>query len=152
MGTLTTANSVIMLAVNGLYDTPVQLQGYSADDVFDLDEVDAAETSMGIDGLLSGGLIYVEKPWSISLQANSASNQVFDNWVQSQFAQDDIYTASMQVALPGLGFKWTYSNGILKKYPPAPSAGKILKPRKYTIVWNTISASGSSSVSISITL
>jgi hypothetical protein len=139
MGTLTTANSVIMLSVSGLYNSPQQLQGYAADDVFDTDEVDAAETSMGIDGNLSGGLIYVEKPWSIMLQANSLSNGIFDNWVQSQIGQNDLYTADMTIFLPGLGQKFAFTTGFLKKYPPMPSAGKILKPRKYTIVWESIS-------------
>ena len=139
MATLTTANSVIMLSIAGLYGTPQQLQGYSADDIFDTDEIDAAETSMGIDGNLSGGLIYVEKPWAINLQANSASNAIFDNWVQAQISQNDLYIAGMTITLPGLGSNYSFFNGILKKYPPTPSAGKILKPRKYTIVWESIS-------------
>jgi hypothetical protein len=143
MATLTVANSIIMLSVNGLYGTPQQLQGYAADDVFDAEEVDAAETSMGVDGNLSGGLIYVEKPWMISLQSNSPSNDVFDNWIQSQFAQNDIYTADMTIALPGLGTSYAFTNGILKKYPPMPSGKKILQPRKFTIVWESISPSNS---------
>ena len=80
MGTITSTNSVIQLSVNLVYPNAQQLQGYSADDVFDIEEIDVAETSMGIDGLLSGGLIYVEIPWSISLQSNSPSCAVFDNW------------------------------------------------------------------------
>jgi hypothetical protein len=139
MANLTAANSVIMLSVNGLYGIPQQLQGYSADDVFDTEEIDAAETIMGVDGILSGGLIYVEKPWSINLQANSASNGLFDNWIQAQIAQNDLFTADMTIFLPSLGTKYAFTNGILKKYPPTPSAKKILQPRKFTIVWESIS-------------
>jgi hypothetical protein len=139
MATLPTANAVIMLTIPGLYSVPQQLQGYSADDVFDADDIDGAETSMGVDGVLSGGLIYVEKPWSISLQANSLSNTVFDNWVQAQIALNDILTAEMFVSLPALGTKYAFTNGILKRYPPLPSAKKILQPRKFTIVWESIS-------------
>lgn len=139
MSNLTTANSVIMLSIAGIYGTPQQLQGYSADDVYSSEEVDAAETSMGIDGTLSGGFIYVPKPWSITLQANSASNGVFDNWIQTQIGQQLLYTAAMTVTLPGLGFKYTFTNGFLKKYPPLPSAKKILQPRKFTIEWESIS-------------
>lgn len=137
---LTAVNSTIMLAVNNVYPTPQQLQGYAADDVFDLEEIDVAETVMGVDGLLSGGLIYVEIPWSITLQSNSPSCQVFDQWYAYQKSQGDISSATMNIALPGLGYKWSYSNGILKKYSPAPSVGKIVKPRKFTIVWNAIGA------------
>ena len=138
MGTITSTNSVIQLSVNLVYPNAQQLQGYSADDVFDIEEIDVAETSMGIDGLLSGGLIYVEIPWSISLQSNSPSCAVFDNWYNFQKQQNDLTNASMNIALPGLGFKWVYSNGFLKKYSPAPSVKKIVAPRKFTIVWNSI--------------
>lgn len=140
-GTLTAANSVIVLSIAGVFQQGVQLQGYAADDVYDIEDIDTAETSMGVDGLLSGGLIYTEIPWTIHLQANSPSNDVFDQWYAYQKAIGDITTASMQIVLPGLGYKWVYSNGILKKYPPAPSVKKIAQPRKYTIAWNTIGAS-----------
>ena len=141
MSSLTAVNSTIMLSVTGVYPIPQQLQGFTADDVFDLDEIDVAETIMGIDGILSGGFIYVEKPWSVSLQANSPSCQIFDTWYNYQQSIGDIASASMQIALPGLGYKWAYSNGILKRYSPAPSVKKMVQPRKFTIVWNTIGAS-----------
>lgn len=138
MATLTTLNSVITLSVNGIFPSPIRLQGYSADDVYDNEEIDTAETSMGIDGLLSAGLIFVEIPWSITLQANSASNQVFDTWYQQQIANQDVSSGTMNIQLPGLGYKWVYSNGFLKKMNVAPSAKKIAQPRKFTIVWNSV--------------
>jgi len=139
MGTLTSTNSVIMLSVTNVYPNAQQLQGYSADDVFDIEDIDVAETSMGVDGLLSAGLVYVEIPWSINLQSNSPSCQVFDNWYAYQKGLNDVTNATLNITLPGLGYKWVYSNGFLKKYSPAPSAKKKVEPRKFTIVWNTIS-------------
>ncbi len=138
MTTLTSVNSVIMLTVGAVYPTAQQLQGYTSDDVYDVEDIDTAETTMGIDGLLSGGFIYAPIPWTISLQANSPSCAVFDQWYNYQVSQKDISTASMNISLPGLGYKWVYSNGILKKYSPAPSAKKIVQPRKFMIEWNTI--------------
>lgn len=139
-GTLTAANSVIMLSVQNVFSNPQQLQGFSADDVFDIEEIDTAETMMGVDGLLSGGLIYVPISWSISLMANSPSCQVFDQWYNYQKSINDLTTATVNIALPGLGFKWNYTNGFLKKYSPAPSAKKIVQPRKFTIEFNVIGA------------
>lgn len=141
MATLTVQNAIIMLSVSGLYPTPQQLQGFSADNIFDADEIDATETSMGVDGTLSGGLINVEKPWSVMLQSNSASNSFFDNLIQSQKAVGDYYTLQGTVTLLGLGTSWSMNNGILKKYPTMPSAHKIAQPRKYTIVWESITPS-----------
>lgn len=141
MGNLTAVNSVIVLSVAGVFPQGQQLSGYTADDVFDVDQIDVSETVMGIDGLLSGGLIYVAIPWTISLQGNSPSNSVFDQWYAYQKTVGDVAVASMQIALPSLGYKWVYSNGFLKKYSPAPSVKKIVQPRKYTIEWNAIGAS-----------
>jgi len=139
MATLTALNSTIMLAVASVYPTAQQLQGYAADDIFDVEDIEVAETVMGIDGLLSGGLIYVPVPWTITLQGNSASNSVFDGWYNYQKAIGDVTTATLNIALPGLGYKWIYSNGFLKKYSPAPSAKKIVQPRKFMVEFNTIS-------------
>jgi hypothetical protein len=140
MRNLNTVNSVIMLSVDNVYPTAQQLQGYSADDVFDLEDIDVAETSMGIDGLLSGGLIYVPIMWTINLQANSPSCAIFDAWYNYQKSQGDLSNCHLNITLPGLGYKWAYSNGFLKKYSPAPSAKKILQPRKFQIEFNGIGA------------
>ena len=139
MSSLTAVNSVIMLSVANLFPAQ-QLQGFTADEVFDLDDIDVAETIMGIDGVLSGGLIYVPIPWTVNLQANSPSCALFDQWYNYQKAIGDIASASMNIALPGLGYKWIYSNGILKKYSPAPAVKKMVQPRKFTIEWNIIGA------------
>jgi len=140
MGTLTSANSVIMITIDNVYPTATQLQGYAADDVFDIEDIDVAETSMGVDGILSAGKIYVQIPWSITLQANSPSNQVFDDWyAYQQTPNGDVTPASLNITLPGLGFKWTYSNGFLKKHSPAPSAKKSVQPRKFMIEFNSVS-------------
>ena len=139
MSTLTIANSVIMLGINSVYPTPVQLQQYAADDVFDFEEIEVAETVMGVDGLLSGGFVFSKIPWSITLASNSPSCQVFDNWYAFQKAPgSDIVTATANILLPGLGYKWALFNGFLTKYSPAPSAKKLAQPRKFTIEWNSI--------------
>lgn len=138
MSNLTAVNSVIMLSIAGLYPQAQQLVGYTADDVFDLEDIDVAETVMGIDGILSAGLIYVAIPWTITLQGNSTSSDIFDNWYQFQLAQGDVTPAAMNITLPGLKRKWVYGNGFLKKYSPAPSVKKLIQPRKFMIEWNSI--------------
>ncbi len=138
MANLTSANSIIMLSATGLFPVAQQMQGFSAEDIFEAEEIDAAETVMGVDGKLSGGLIYVEKPWWIHLQANSASNAFFDTLIQTQIASNDIIQLQGSVSLPGLGSKYALSNGILKRYPPMPAGHKLLQPRKFTIVWENI--------------
>lgn len=136
---LTNANSVIMLSVQGLYAAPQQLQGYAADDVFETESVDSAETMMGIDGKLSAGFVFVPVDWSMTLQANSDSNDIFDNWYQAQKAAKAPYFANATVFLPSIGKKWAMSNGVLTKFPPMPNGKKILQARKFTIRWEDVS-------------
>jgi hypothetical protein len=139
--TLTAANAIITLAVTGVFDTPQQLQGFAADDIFNTPAIEAAEVSMGVDGVLSGGFVFKEIKQDYNLQADSLSNDIFDGWYAAQKSGPngpDLYFANGNAILFGVSTKYAMIRGILTSYTPVPSAGKILKPRKYEITWNTI--------------
>jgi hypothetical protein len=40
--------------------------------------------------------------------------------------------------LPSLGVKFAQVKGFLKTFQPIAGAGKLLKPRKHTIEWESI--------------
>lgn len=138
--TLTAANCVLLLAIDGLYDVPVQLQGFSADDVFDVDNIESAETADGVDGKLSGGWIYKSVTQNITLQADSDSNDVFENWYNAQQGIRELYYASGSIYLPSVERKFAMRKGILTSHAPSPTAKKILQPRKYTVRWEAFSS------------
>src|SRR4051812_31282865 len=92
--TLTGANAILTLSVAGLYDTPVQIQGFSADDVTDTGSIDTKETLMGVDGRLSAGWTAVPVTQTITLQADSLSNDFFENWRQAEAQIREAYIAS----------------------------------------------------------
>jgi hypothetical protein len=140
-GSLTAANVVLALSVPGLFDTPQQIQGYAADEAFDFSDVESSETVMGVDGILSAGWLPKELLQSLSLQADSASNQFFEDWYGNQQQARDLLIASGTVSYPSVGKQYNLVRGFLKGYSPAPKAGKILAPRRYTIVWNYIQPS-----------
>lgn len=139
MTSITVADSVVTLAVAGLFLTPQRLQGYAADDVFTVEQLQPIESMMGVDGLLSAGYVPVPVNWSITLQADSPSNVFFDTWYTAAFAARGTFPATGTVVLPGLGRKWAMIKGFLKGYKIMPDAGKVLKPRKYDIVWESVS-------------
>lgn len=139
MGSITAANSTLLLAVTGLFPAPQRLQGYATDDIYSTEALESAEVMMGVDGKLSAGFVYVAVKQSYNLQADSNANQIFDTWYAAQQALRDVYFANATIALPSLGKKWTMTNGILTSFPPMPDAGKTLKPRKYGITWESIS-------------
>jgi len=138
MGSITAANAVFLLQIPGVFPIPVQLQGFSADDIFDFDPIASVETLMGVDGVLSGGYVNVAKKQSITLQADSASNTIFDQWQQAQVTALDTIIANGTVWLISIGTKWALTTGFLTDYPPVPGAGKILKPRKYGLTWQSV--------------
>lgn len=137
MGDITSATAVLTLAVPPLFGS-TQLQGFATDDVFDIPAIQSVETLMGVDGVLSGGFVYVEVPYEISLQADSLSNLLFDQWWTQMQATQATYTASGLIKLPGVATKFTLTNGFLKSYKPAPQAKKILQPRKFMLTWQSI--------------
>lgn len=138
MTTITSANAVLTLSIEGLFDTPVQLQGFSADDIFTVEPRQAAEVLMGVDGLLSAGFVYNPTVQNISLQADSNANDIFDQWVQAQETQKDIYYANAVIILLSINRTYTLEKGALVTYPPISDAARVLRPRRYTLNWERV--------------
>lgn len=137
MASITAQNAVYILAVPGVISS-TQLQGFSADDIFTTDVMEIAETLMGVDGKLSAGLINVPVKQSITLQADSASNSVFESWYVQMRQIRDVYFANASVTLTSIGRKYSLTNGALTGYMPISDAKKVLQPRKFTITWEAV--------------
>lgn len=143
MGTISAANATFFLSVNSIFPAPVQLQGFAADDVFDMPALRVGETLMGVDGRLSAGFVFVPAEMGITLQADSPSMFIFDQWyAQEQIARDK-FAAQGVVLLTTLGTKWSLTNGFLSLYTPMPDAKRILQPRKFSITWERVSPASS---------
>jgi hypothetical protein len=138
MATLTSANCVFMLSITSLFPAPQQLQGFSAEDIFSTEPVDPVEVLMGVDGLLSGGWTPTPKKQTISLQADSASNLIFDAWQAAQEQVRDAYIASGFITLPSTSTIYTCVRGFLTTFSPTPDAKKILQPRRFGITWQNV--------------
>lgn len=138
MATLTAANSVYMLTIIGLFDVPQQLQGFAADDMWDTDAVESAELLLGVDGVLSAGWVPTMKKQTISIQADSASNLLFDGWATAQESARELYVAGATIRLPGVATSYALVRGFLTSYRPMPPVKKILQPRQYGVTWNLI--------------
>lgn len=137
-GTITSNNAAFTLAIAGLFAVPQQLQGFAADDIFDTEGVEPAETSMGVDGKLSAGLVFAPVKQSVALQADSDSNTLFEAWYAAQKAAGDVYYAQGSVYLPATGRAYVMTRGVLTAYSPMPDAKKTLQPRKYGLTWESV--------------
>lgn len=138
MSTLTSADSVLMLVVPGLYDTPQNLQGYAADDIFTVGQVSSAETSMGLDGILSAGWIPQIKQMTIMLQANSSSVSIFDQWVDTQEDARELLPCTLVVSVSGVNMIYNCTNGFMTSQTLLPDAKKILQPRSFVLSFGSI--------------
>lgn len=138
MGTITSVNAIITLSIASIFPTPQQLQGFSADDIFTNDPVVPTEAVMGLDGVLSGGYVNVPVIWGVVLQADSASNDVFDQWRQSQKVAQDVFKAQGVVIMPSTAKKYAMVNGLLTSYPTMADAARTQRPRRYAITWESV--------------
>jgi hypothetical protein len=138
MATLTAANAKFSLTIATLFPAPQWLAGYAADDVFTTDVVAPVETLMGVDGILSGGWTAVPKVQHISLQADSDSNLIFEQWMNkmNQLRETLIATGNVQIA--AINQVYILNQGFLTGYPPMADARKILQPRRYQITWGEV--------------
>ena len=133
MATITSANSVFMLGVAGLFNVPIKMQGYSADDAFASEEVEFMEKYIGVDGILSAGFIPYIVPLDFTLSPDSASNTIMRAIVAAEKVAREKLVLNATIQLPSIGFIFAFTQGYLDKGPLMPSSGKILKPQKYTL-------------------
>lgn len=138
--TLTAADAVIMISVTDLFPTPQQLQGFSADNVYEMGTRVSVETAPGVDGFLSGGYVFNPVEQTFTLQADSLSNDFFDAWVQAQQQAKTVYVANGTTTLPAIQKSYVMTRGFLMSDPPLPTANKILQPRKFVMQWQSVIA------------
>jgi hypothetical protein len=137
MSSITSTNAVYLLTILRLFPVPQQVQGFSADDIFDTGDVAPAEVMMGLDGKLSGGFVPVPIVQGITLMADSPSNTLFEAWYTAQQAARELYFANAVIQLPAVGTSYVLTNGVLTGYKPSADAKKVLQPRKFSITWES---------------
>lgn len=140
MATITSANSVLTLAILNLFPVPQTMQGYSADTAFAAEAITPVETVMGVDGILSAGWIPVELKMTISIMPDSPSAAMFDAWYAAQQAARETYIANGGLILPSISREFTLIRGFLSTYTAFPEARKVLQARTFGITWGSIIA------------
>jgi hypothetical protein len=138
MADITSANAAFLISVPAILPVPQQLQGFAADDIFDVDDVDGTETQLGVDGTFAGGMIFAAKPMNIAFLASSASIAFFDAWYAGQQANFAAYPAFGNITFTGIGTSYVLTTGFLTRYKPMADAKRVLQPRKFRITWGTI--------------
>ena len=138
--TLTAANSIIMMTVPTLFNSPQQLQGFMTDDVYDNDALSPAETQMGVDGLLSAGWVPIPVIVGYSLQADSDSIAFFETIYQAQQTARETFRINTSVNVPSLNRRYNLRRGVLTSIPVLPSAKKVMQGRKFSITYESLTS------------
>lgn len=138
MNTITSANSVLTLTVPGLLPVPFTVQGYGTDDAFATEQVQSAETMMGVDGKMSAGFTPFITPMTITLQADSPSIEVFDSWLGAQAVAKELFFAQGALSLPSVGKTYVMTKGALSRITQVPAGKKVLQPVTYQIDWESV--------------
>ena len=138
MADITSANAVLILAVPLILPVVTQIQGFSTDDIFDTEDVTPIETRMGVDGTLSAGFVFTEKPMTITLMAGSPSTAFFDQWMLGMQANIAVAPAHGNITLTSINQSYVLANGFLTRFKPISDGRKVLEPRKFRITWQSI--------------
>lgn len=142
MANLTSANAVITLQVAGVFSTSFRLEGFSADNIFDAPETEFAQTAMGVDGRLSAGMVFNPFVQTFMIQADSSETLArFERWAERQQTNRTVYEASGTTKLVSVNRSYILKRGFLTTGNQVPPAGRILQPRRFTITWESVTAS-----------
>ena len=135
MTDITSANAILIIGSANIFPNAQQLQGFAADDIFDVDAIASAQTSMGVDGLLSAGFVFEQLKQTITLQADSPSGYVFDNIYayERQTVSKQVITATFKFT--SIGVQFIINKGFMTSYTPMAAGKRILQPRRFSLEW-----------------
>lgn len=134
---ITSADSVFILASSDFALANFQVEGYAADAAWAFDNVDTAETVLGVDGKLSAGWVPRAHPMTITLQPDSPSLPIFAGIVGAQDAARTVFRLQGVLTLPGNQFSHSLNRGVLTSVTPIATGQRILQPMTFQIMWES---------------
>jgi len=132
---ITSANSVLTLAIQDLFPVPQKIEGFRTDAMFDGGTRELAHGEMGADGFVAYGFIFNLRQLTIELLANSPSIPFFDNWVNATESAREVFICNGTILLPAINKKVTLVNGTLKTEPGFPAAKATLDGVRYELMF-----------------
>lgn len=138
--TITAADSTYVVSSADFALPATVLEGFAADAAFATDNVETAQTVLGVDGKLSAGWVPRSYSQTITLAADSPSRTVFDLISAAQDAARTVYRLNGVITMPGNKYSYNMSRGVLKNYSAMPNAQKTLQPMTFVIEWEKVQA------------
>ena len=129
---ITSANASLVLIVNTIIPSGVQLQHFSTDQSFSQSDVTVTEDRMGVDGNLAAGWIPAIKTVQVSLEAGSPSMWYMDMLQRAMENNRTIYECTLIATIPSIRKIYTWTGGVLKTGTMVNNAKKVLDPTSWT--------------------
>ena len=138
MSTLTSANSILSLGVQGVFNTPQTIQGFEVDDGVLSQAVQRAEVRQGLDGYMAGGKVYNPYVVDIHLMPTSPSWQFFEAVQNAQEGAGEVFQFFGSLTIPGVNRFYSMTNGIMTSETPFAAVRKTLQPLVFQITFESI--------------
>ena len=135
---ITSANASLVLIVNTIIPSGVQLQHFSTDQSFSQSDVTVTEDRMGVDGNLAAGWIPAIKTVQVSLEAGSPSMWYMDMLQRAMENNRTIYECTLIATIPSIRKIYTWTKGVLKSGTVVNNAKKVLGPTQWTFDFATL--------------
>lgn len=128
--TITAANSIVLFSTDNYFSSPIQLQGFQADNAFTFGDAAMGETVMGVDGQQSGGWVAHEVDFTLFLQANSASREPMENFRGHCNSRMETERVTFNITFPSTG-RTVSASGFMVSTSGGTSAQKLLQGTQY---------------------
>ena len=138
--TLTSANATMMMTLP-ILPAPVQIQGFSVDDLANMDEVQFSESRIGVDGYKSAGFIPNTRKLNIVLESTSPSIDYFNIWISSMKVDKEVKEITLlTITSKALGRTYMCYRGTLESGKELPDFKKTTQPITYKLDFESIVA------------
>ena len=136
--TLTTANATMMMTLP-ILPNPVEIEGFSTDDLANMDEVQYTENRKGIDGFKSSGYIEATRKLNVVLEATSPSIEWFNLWISAmKTAKESLPITLLTISCKALGCTFMCYNGTLENGKEIMDLKKTSQPITYKLDFENI--------------
>lgn len=128
---VTAANAQLILTVDELFPSGIELQQFSADGIFTSDSIEMAETRRSVDGIMVAGVIKNISSVTLTLEASSPSVSDLVYLRDSMEANNKPYECTLTCYIPSLKVTRTFVRGVLKSAPPISAAQRTMQPTQW---------------------
>jgi hypothetical protein len=141
-GDITSANSESRMTIDELYPEGFPLEQFGTDQGIASEDVQLAESRMGVDGKLSAGYVCNVYPVTITFEPISSSVVYINDLKDAMNKSRRIYRVHLECRLPSLQLVYKFVNGHLENATAFPAIKKTLDPVTFKFVFESLRMEG----------